>query len=112
MIYVASPYTDKDPAVRAARYMTVYLWTMHQIKITGRSLFAPIAYTHPYALEYGMPFDAEFWYQFNLGFIRNCEEMWVLQMPGWKESKGVQGEILLADELNKPIIYKEIPGLA
>lgn len=111
MIYVASPYTDKDPAVRAARYMSVYLWTMNQIKLTGKSLFAPIAYTHNYALDYGMPFDAKFWYEFNDGFIRNCEEVWILMLPGWKESVGVQGEIKRADELGKPVIYKEIPGI-
>lgn len=112
MIYIASPYTDKDPAVREARYRSVREWTMHKIKMTGLSLFAPIAYTHEYARDFGMPYDAAFWFHFNLGFIKGCDAVWVLELPGWKESVGVQGEIKLAKTLNKPVKHWAIPGVA
>lgn len=110
MIYVASAYTHKDPAVREARFKIVRDWVMSEIKATGLSLFAPIAYTHEYARDFGMPFDAKFWYNFNKGFIIPCSEMWVLMMPGWKDSVGIQGEIDLCNQLGIPVVYKELPA--
>lgn len=103
MIYVASPYSNPDPVIMQTRYELVRDWTFERIKRTNESLFAPIAYCHEYALKHGMPKDADFWYEFNLGFIRNSEGMYVLQLDGWSISKGVQMEVTLAKKYKIPL---------
>jgi len=106
MIYVASPYSDPDPNVREARARATRYWTLHQIVKTNLSLFSPIAYIHEYAVEYELPKDAAFWQQFNEGFIIDCEEMWVLMLPGWDKSVGVKMEIQFCVYNNIPVVYK------
>lgn len=39
--------------------------------------------------------------------ISKCDELWVLKIDGWEQSKGVSAEIEYAESLNIPIKYKE-----
>lgn len=105
MIYVASPYSHPDEEVRQARYEAVREWTFDRIIHKNQSLFSPIIYCHEYALENELPKDADFWYKFNLGFMQNCNLIYVLMLDGWEKSLGVTAEIKLAHALDKPVKY-------
>lgn len=37
--------------------------------------------------------------------LKRCNELVVLMLDGWKESRGVQAEIRIALELGKPVRY-------
>lgn len=40
-----------------------------------------------------------------------CSELWIVMADGWKESKGIQGEIDIAIESGIGIVYYSYPTL-
>ena len=103
MIYLASPYTHQDDAIRLFRFNEVCR-AASILMLDGKHVFSPIAYTHPIA-QYGIPLGWEFWESFDRFYIGVCDELLVLMLDGWRESKGVQAEIGIAKELQKPVTY-------
>jgi hypothetical protein len=105
MIYLASPYSHPRPDIRAMRYeAAAALVAKHFGKLT---IFSPIVYTHHMAKTHTLPLDAESWKHFNEEMMMLCDAIWVLMLPGWRESIGVTAEIAFAERLNQPIQYIE-----
>ncbi len=103
MIYLASPYTDDDPAVREQRFdaaCAAAAWLMR----AGFIVYAPIAHSHP-LVRYGLPIEWEFWQAHDCEHMKRCDELLVLTLDGWKTSRGVQAEIDLAIEMDLQIRY-------
>jgi len=109
IVYLASPYSHPDPAVRQARYRAVCR-AAAALLAAGQPVFSPIAHSHP-LVEYGLPADWSFWQRYDQELLARCDELVVLMLPGWCESVGVQAEIQIARELGKPVRYLA-PGLA
>jgi hypothetical protein len=109
MIYLASPYSSPLPELVQDRYQRAVAFTMSMIA-QGVPCFSPIAYCHPFALAAKMPTDAQFWLQFNMQFLRKAEAVFVLRLPGWDQSKGVQIELKMAKALHIPIIHFDQSG--
>ena len=55
MIYLASPYSHPDPAIREARFDAACRVTAEQIR-AGQPVFAPVVMGHP-LVRYGLPGD-------------------------------------------------------
>ena len=108
MIYLASPYSHPDPAVREARFEAVCRVAARLIK-RGYIVFSPIAHSHP-MVRYGLPDDWKFWSQQDRRFLEACDELWVLTLDGWQQSIGIQAEVAIARELGKPVRWIS-PGL-
>jgi hypothetical protein len=104
LIYLASPYSHPDPAVRNARYEAVARYTILAIR-EGFVIFSPIVYGHQLALTGDLPTDAEWWRSFNETVIAACDSMIVLQIDGWQESLGVKMEIEFAASRNIPVVF-------
>ena len=64
--------------------------------------FSPIAHSHPQQRYAKLPFDFK-WYQRDLEILSKCDELWILDMPGWDQSEGIKKELEKAKELNLPI---------
>ena len=105
MIYLASPYSDPDPAVREARFQAVCRKAAAMLRC-GVTVFSPIAHTHPIA-AHGLPMEWAFWKAHDHAFLEACSEVRVLMLDGRRESKGLSAEIALASELRKPVVYVE-----
>ena len=103
MIYLASPYSDPDPAVKAQRF-DVACEAAAALMRQGHMVFSPIAHTHPIA-RFDLPGGWHFWAAYDRAFIQWCDELWVLTLPGWDASVGVTAEIEFADMLGKPKRY-------
>ncbi|MAH46996.1 hypothetical protein CMI37_14310 [Candidatus Pacearchaeota archaeon] len=103
MIYLASPYSDPDPAVRQQRFDAVCRHAAEMMR-SGDHVFSPIAHTHPIA-TYGLPGDWQFWEAFDRQFIELCDEVCVLMLDGWRQSEGLQAEIRIALEMGMPVRY-------
>lgn len=99
MIYVASPYSSSIPELQQLRYERVREFT-HRLVARGFVAFSPILYCHPIAAEVGLATDAKTWFHFNMTILRRAESCWILQLPGWESSKGVQYEIKVCDMLS------------
>lgn len=106
MIYVASPYSHKDPRIEDHRFLMAETYVAAALK-QGYAVFSPIYYCHELARKYKLPGDAAFWKKFNNQMMRKADAVHVLQLMGWRESKGVQYELMMADELAIPIITVE-----
>ena len=102
MIYLASPYTHESPAMVQHRVEVTARVTAHLI-MRGLTVFSPIIHCHGIAVEHELPGDAEYWHKFNTAFLRKADEMFVLMLPGWSSSVGVNQEIALAKQLYIPI---------
>jgi hypothetical protein len=110
VIYVASPYSHDDPAVRQARFEAACRVTAELIR-QGKSTYSPIAYSHPLS-RYNLPLDWKFWQRHDLDFLAICSEMVVLKLPGWEESVGVRAEIAAARTLGKPVTFLDVVDAA
>jgi len=104
MIYLASPYSDANNMhVPKLRFEQV-CYAASCLAAKGYKIFSPIAHCHPIA-NYGLPTGFDYWEPYDREFLEFCESMIVLKLPGWRESKGVQGEIKIMEELGKKIHY-------
>jgi hypothetical protein len=105
MIYLGSPYSHPDPAVRQKRFEAACRAAAELIR-RGTTVFSPIVYSHM-VCRYGVPLDWRFWERHDRQFIEVCDEVVVLMFPGWQESVGVKAEIEIARALGKPVTFME-----
>lgn len=104
MIYLASPYSHPDPAVKQARNDMI-METTALLMNDGFIIISPIAASHPIAIKHNLPGDYAYWQKWNHALMDACSELWVCTMDGWKESTGVTGEMEYARSKGMPINY-------
>ena len=105
MIYLASPYSHPKKYVRDKRYKEIT--KIGAILISqGHCIHGPITESHCYT-ETGIITETgwDFWKKKDLTILAACDELWVITLPGWRESKGVTAEIAYATERGIPISY-------
>ena len=105
-LYLASPYTHVDPAVRQQRFESACRAAAELIR-SGSSVYCPIAHSHPLC-RYGLASDWQFWQEHDLRFLDACDEIVVLKLDGWAQSIGVQAEIAAARALGKPVSFLDV----
>jgi hypothetical protein len=104
MIYIASPYSDKDPKVSELRYEKVSQCCA-ELVYAGYIAFSPITYGHTLLGFKEMPGDWTFWNNFCISFLSKCELMVILTIPGWENSEGIKAEKEYAEQNGIPVIY-------
>lgn len=105
--YLACPYSHPDPAVRHRRYDAVTRMTRLLLQ-EGRFAYSPL--THNVPLDsLGPRGDWETWKSFDHLMLERCDQLLVLQLPGWEESEGVKAELAYAQELGKPVEMLQPP---
>lgn len=97
-IYIASPYSHVDPAVREKRFKDVTEIAAHLFVRYDCVFLLPITQGHLLAQLGEIESDFERWKTQSLGMLSVCDEMWVIMLNGWKKSKGVGEEIKFAKE--------------
>lgn len=101
MIYVASPYSHPDPAVREGRYLFALRYTAGLLS-SGRLCFSPIAYGHQFHRRFSLGMDFHTWKPLNDFMLSQATEVHVLALPGWELSAGIMHEIAFAGEHEIP----------
>lgn len=110
MIYLASPYSHEDPAVVMRRFIQTERATAIWLK-EGHPVFSPIVMTHQISYKYDMPKEAgPFWWEHNQKWLAASERLWMLQLGGWMDSKGMKMEFEYAAHLGIPIHMKKMPA--
>jgi nucleoside 2-deoxyribosyltransferase len=104
-IYLASPYSHPDAAVRDARFKAACRKAAEYLNI-GRAVFSPIAHSHPIAdhMDEEKRMDFHLWMKADLPLLRFAKELHVLCIDGWRTSRGVTREIEYADQLGIPVV--------
>ena len=107
-IYLASPYSHSSARVRCERYWAA-LQKAADIMATGQSVFYPIAHSHPISEHVASPLahSFDFWMRMDLPILHKADELWVYQLAGWEESKGITREV--AEATAHGIIIKYLP---
>ena len=98
LVYLACPYSHHDETVRLHRFRRSNQ-AAARLMSQGAHVFAPISHTHPIAMDGDLPLGWEFWERYARAMIAACGRMAVLTIDGWKESKGVQAELTIAEEM-------------
>lgn len=106
MIYLASPYTNPDPQLRSRRFIAAREFCVHHMNL-GRVIFSPIVYGHQFSRDFGHPVEASHWRSLNESLMQAMTELWVLRLPGWEASVGVQAEIEWAERLSIPLDFHD-----
>lgn len=104
LIYLAVPYSNNNPTIEESRFKEVNLAAAHFFR-AGLQIFSPISHCHPIKTDIGGSF--EIWGKFCIEMLSKCDELYVLTMPGWRESKGVSEEIKFSLNNNIPVTYIE-----
>jgi hypothetical protein len=110
LIYLASPYSHKDPVVKELRFRSAARIGA-KMMAAGKYIFSPISHTHPIALAGKLPGEWQFWEGYDRVMIKCCQRLTVAKIDGWETSTGVQAEIKIANELGIPVDYVESDGV-
>ena len=98
-IYLACPFSSPDEDTRMYRFEAANQKAA-ELMNRGYVVFSPISHSVPinrYLEQQGLPAkDLDFWMAQDLPMVAACDELWVLALPGWRESPGVQKEIEFA----------------
>ena len=100
LIYLASPYAHPSPTVREARLEAVR-YVCGQMVNKGKIVMSPLVYLGELAYKGVHP--PQGWYAFDLQLLARCDELVVLQLPGWEDSRGVLVEIAGAQTKGLPV---------
>ncbi len=104
LIYLASPYTAKSKKLMHERFKEISK-VGAKLVMKGHILFCPISQSVALAKYGNLKTNWAFWKTFDLTVLSKCDELWVVKMPGWKESVGVQAEIQYAEDNGIKIRY-------
>jgi len=106
MIYLAVPYTHKDPHIQYDRFVRVNRVAASLMQ-KGSLVFSPISHGHSIATAGELPGDWQYWESHCRTMLRICKKVIVLMLDGWEESTGVKNEIRIAKEMGIPVEYME-----
>ncbi len=101
--YIAAPYSHESQAITLGRVRIVNAVCAALMK-EGVHLFSPISHCHPIMKAGNLPGDFGFWGGYNRKMLSHSEHFVVLELKGWKESDGVNGESKTAKGLHVPRI--------
>ena len=103
LIYLAAPYSAPERKTEKRRFKTT-CEVQAKLMAAGYAVFSPLANSIP-AVELGnLQIDHADFMRFDNIILRRCDELLVLALDGWRESKGVQEEIQEAIALRKPVL--------
>jgi len=104
MIYLASPYSHPSRSTRLRRFCAACEAAAYLLK-RRKPVFSPIVHAHMIATNGGMATDWDTWREFDLHMLALADELYVLKLPGWETSKGVEAEMQAAIVQCIPITY-------
>lgn len=107
--YLASPYTShkkkaKDREIEQDLRYGAAIQATGKLHRADMVVYSPIVHYHPIALHHKLPGDYDYWKHINEIFIQKSSGLIILTINGWKESRGVQDEIELAQSLKLPVM--------
>ena len=102
LAYLANPYYHEDASVMSARERATALVSASLVN-QGIPHISPVLYTAPLARLGASP--PQGWYLWDAGILVAAEQVILLQLPGWEESRGVQLELYAAAVRQIPVVH-------
>lgn len=107
LVYLSAPYTT-PPGTPEERAAAINAAAAIIMKLVDVHVFSPITHNHPLNVEYGKNPGWGFWSEYDSKMLSVCDEVWVLELENWWQSRGVAFEIELAGKLGHPIQYVKV----
>lgn len=104
LIYLATPYSHPDPAVRELRFHQVNR-VAARLMHKGLHIFSPISHTHPIAVAGELPTGFDYWEKYDRAILSTCCKVIVLRLEDWIMSVGVAKEIQMARQMGIPVEF-------
>lgn len=95
LIYLAGPYESTPQDSHA--HVINYFWR----EADNLCLFSPFLHGTAVATYYSF----NIWAQRNFFMIKKSSAVWVLTLPGWRESYGVTQELEYANSIQREVLY-------
>lgn len=106
LLYLACPYSDGNEEVKRER-LRISCEVAAVLMAHGIAVFNPLSHTVGIAEAGDLPEDHDFWMRMDLPILSRCDEMLVLALDGWMDSRGVQTEIEFAIARGIPVTIIE-----
>ena len=103
ILYLAAPYSASDHKTEKRRFKKT-CEVQAKLMTAGIAVFSPLANSIPAVELGGLAINHAEFMRFDNIILRRCNEVLVLALDGWQESKGVQEEINEAIALRKPVL--------
>lgn len=100
--YLGSPYTHLEPSIMQERHDKACKVMVDLLRL-GHTIYSPIVHFHHAAIAHALPVEATFWEKHNLNMLAQAKAFIVLQLPGWRESKGLGTELAYCRRYSTPI---------
>ena len=103
LLYLACPFTHSSPEIQEYRYRTSCRVAAKLMR-HGINVFNPLSHSVPICEFLGEIEDQhKFWMSVDLPILRRCDEILILGMENWTESRGVKAEMFEALSMQIPI---------
>jgi len=106
-IYLGAPYSHSNPLWMKLRFELINLAALQLIE-DGFIVFSPISHSHPIAAARANPEiiqNYRVWLEQDEHFMEWADLLVVLELPGWRDSKGLRFERDWFEKRNKPVEY-------
>lgn len=103
MTYVSIPYSDSDPAIRQRRMVTFWKACAYLTR-QGKAVLSPMTLEPMVMADPTLSTEWDAWKAYAEFLMALCSEMVIVTTDGWTESSGVQGEIIMADQLGLRVV--------
>lgn len=105
LAFISSPYSHPDTTTQDARALAAgdfaaWLWRKGIIMP-----ISPIAHWHEIGQRNHLPGNAMAWLEWNKTVLKKADMLYVLCLPGWRDSQGVAYEIQWSIDAEIPIFY-------
>lgn len=111
VLYVAAPYGHADPSVIQDRMGQVNAF-IGNLLAQGYGVVSPLLYVPLLAGNPALGSNWAFWKDIGESLLLKADAVALLELPGWEESEGVQGELVLARAMGKPIMHYQATAFA
>ncbi len=113
MIYLSAPYTSTSELLREWRVRRCVM-VMAELMATNKLVICPVVMNHEAVCTlFARATDPGrvYWQSLEERLATACDELVVLRLPGWDQSRGVRREIALFTELGRHIRFvKRVAG--
>lgn len=106
-VYLGAPYSHANPLWMQLRFELINLAAM-QLILDGFVVFSPISHSHPIASTHSdknAVQNYDLWLGQDTHFMEWADVLVVLELPGWRDSKGLKYERDWFETHGKQIAY-------
>ena len=105
-VYLGIPYSHTDAYVRHCRFHAANRAAARLYEM-GYNVLSPISHSHPISLYMQNSNDSDFWTSVDDYWQRQCDELIILTLDGWRESVGLKKEINLALQFGQKVFFMD-----